>query len=129
LKVLIPHFKHNNRCNGRHQTGYIEVDGEVIHPIKDLDEFFKTFGYTKEINMKGILPDEFIWDEYIKDGAKHTECLQIHLIDYLRTHSETFRQKYGAQCGKWIAALAEPIKENSELCITCKMRSFCSYKL
>jgi hypothetical protein len=91
-----------------------------------LNEFYAAFGYTKEINKTGILPEEFIWEEYIKDGASHTECMQTHLIEYLNIHSGKFRSKYGDRCDEWITAHAKTRNEKSDLCFTCRMKPFCS---
>jgi hypothetical protein len=44
----------------------------------------------------GILPDEFIWEEYIKDkAASCAACYQLHIIEYLLKHSAAFFQKFG----------------------------------
>ena len=74
---------------------------------------------------EGILPDEFIWDEYIKAGSvKSTACMQMHIIEYLNKFSGSFRKKYSDQYKSWIVADAKP--ENEDLCFSCDLKPFCS---
>ncbi len=73
------------------------------------------------------MPDEFIWDEYIKDGAaSSTACMQIHIIEYLSEYSDGFRKKYGDMYKGWIAATADAIKEKDKMCLSCGIKPFCS---
>jgi len=127
MPIKIPHFKHCYRDASSKHHEFIEADGELIHKIEDQDEFYKTFGFTIDMAKAGVLPDEFIWEEYIKDSVtKYTACLQMHIIEYLRKHSDTFTRKYGDQYEDWIAAHAEARTAKGELCFTCKAKSFCS---
>ena len=127
MQNSIPHFKHCSRGGSDKQYGFIAIDGEFLHKIENLDEFYRAFGYTAEMAKEGVLPDEFIWDEYIKDAPlAYTFCLQIHIIEYLVKHSDTFRKRYAEQCGSWIAAHVEAVTARGVLCATCKMHPFCS---
>jgi hypothetical protein len=126
MQNQIPHIKHRTRGSYK-QLGFIEIDGEFIHDIKNLDEFYRAFGYSVEIAKAGILPDEFIWTEYIKDAPlAFTNCLQIHIIEYLLKHSDTFREKYRENCADWISAHVEAVTARGVLCATCRMKPYCS---
>jgi hypothetical protein len=128
MDITIPHIKHCTRAGSNKHFGFIEVDGNSIHEIENLDEFYKAFGYSTDIAKAGILPDEFMWDEYIRDTAVNfNSCFQIHLIEYLFKHSDPFREKYGKQFESWIEAYAETlITDECMLCATCRMNLFCS---
>jgi len=117
----IPRFKYRTRESANKKFGCIEVEGEVVHKIEDLNEFHKAFGYTSDMANAGILPDEFIWEEYIKDkAASCAACYQLHIIEYLLKHSATFFQKFGERYDDWIAAHAEARAANGKLCVACK---------
>ena len=123
----IPHLKHRSKGSFGRQYEFISIDGEFLHKIENLDEFYRTFGYITDMAKAGILPDEFIWDEYIKDAPlAFTDCLQIHIIEYLLKHSGTFSQKYAGQCEDWIATHVEAVTARGVLCVTCRMKPFCS---
>ena len=123
----IPHFMHHAKGSSNRQHGFVGLDGEFLHEIGNSDEFYKVFGYTGDMAKAGILPDEFIWDEYIKDApVVYDDCLQIHIIEYLLKHSEIFRKKYAGQCESWIASHVEAVTARGVLCVTCRMKPFCS---
>jgi len=104
----------------------IQAKGEFIHEITSLDEFYKAFGYTQDMNKDGVLPEEFIWDEYIKDStAKSTACYQMHIIKYLKKHSDTFRKQFGDLYEGWLADLARLRAEAGLNCVDCRMDPFC----
>jgi hypothetical protein len=124
MQNLIPHFQYSIR--GDHNNyGYIVADGELIHWIKNLGEFYKALGYLPSMAMEGIMPDEFIWDKYIKVGAANsTTCMQMNIIEYLSKYSDNFRKKYSDRYKSWIATDAKP--ENNDSCFSCDMKPFCS---
>ena len=130
MQQIIPHFQYHAKCISSKNLCCIKADGQAIHEISDygeLDKFYRVFGYTADKPKAGILPDEFIWDEYIKDNpVAYTDCLQIHIIEYLIKHSDTFRKRYGEQCESWIAAHAESVTARGVLCVTCRMKPYCS---
>ncbi len=104
-------------------TPCIELDGDAIHSITDLNEFYKYLGYSQEIGLSGILPEEFVWDTYFKDSVKNcASCYQLHIIDFLLRYSKTFAKKYGNQCHKLIT----PHTASKAQCSakTCKARKF-----
>jgi len=129
MQTDIPHFKYRSKALSCRQSGYIdfgciEADGEVIHKIENLAEFHKAFGYTQDMAKAGILPDEFIWEEYIRDAAANcATCFQIRILEYLIEHSAFFRKKYGNQCDNWIAAHAEARSAKGAACCACKAKS------
>lgn len=91
-------------CNNFHLAnfGFIEVDGEAIHRIKDTRQFYEALGYSEEAHQRGISHDEFIWEKYTKRGSeKSSDCLTAKLISYLKIHSAEFVEKYGAQVDEW----------------------------
>lgn len=126
MHSLIPHFKYRFATISNKLVACIESDKKVIHEILNLDEFYSVFGYTQEISQTGVLPDEFIWAEYIKgSSADFSSCIQIHIIEYLRKYSDTFQKEYGSQCDSWIAAHNEVMVEKGAACVACRMKLFC----
>ena len=107
----------------------IKVDGEVIHNIRRVDElndFYRVFGYTDEMTKKGIMADEFIWDEYIRsDPNQFSDCVQMHLLEYLNKYSPTFKSAFEDVYEGWMAELAKVRNEKRERCIVCKTKPGC----
>lgn len=82
---------------------YIEIDGDAIHYIADIGKFFEALGYSADLQSRGILPDEFLWDKYTKSGSeKSSYCLQAKLIEYLKIHSAKFVAVYGNKIEVWL---------------------------
>jgi hypothetical protein len=107
MSNLIPFFKYRNPTAANRYVACIEFQGEVIHQILNPEEFYATLGYTQEMNKAGVLPEEFIWDEYIRDStASSLARYQMQIIKYLEKHSDTFRNKFGNIYGAWLAELA-----------------------
>jgi hypothetical protein len=68
-----------------------------------------------------VLPEEFIWDEYHKNGAKKAEaCLQANIIEYLCKNVEGFRRRYGNAYRNLIGSCSSKIMNNSADCQACK---------
>ncbi len=80
--------------------GVIEEDGKDIHHVADIDAYYSVFGYTREMRKSGILPEEFIWETYIRKNC--LRCLKMHMIEYLMRNSESFREKYQEQYQQWL---------------------------
>ena len=92
-------LSNHNLSNFKH----IEVNGEKIHFVVDVQNFLEILGYSAEISKKGLLADEFLWEEYIRHGAdKSQACLQAKLIEYLREHSEIFRSQLSEEIEIWL---------------------------
>jgi hypothetical protein len=124
--MQVPNFKYIQPSNSNNHIGHIKYDEEFIYPIKDLDEFYKELGYTKELRFAGVLPDEFIWDTYRKNLDRECiGCLQLLLINYLSKHSDTFRRKYDIQCKRWLEILAEVRAARSLECVNCRIKPLC----
>ncbi len=127
MQNKIPHFKHCTKGGSNSQYGFIGVNGRFLHKVENMAEFYRTFGYTADMAKAGILPEEFIWDEYIKDApVAYTDCMQIHIIEYLQKHSAEFQKRYGEQFKSWVAAHVEAVTARGILCATCRMKPFCS---
>lgn len=126
---LLPIFSIANFSALRHMHyECIVVDGEVFHRVCELAEFYKIFGYVKEINVCGVMPDEFIWDTYTRYGApKSRNCIQFLVMTYLNIHSKKFRENYGIEydelVGKCVSDKITPIK----YCADCMLHPVRSY--
>ena len=122
----IPHFKYRFVNISSRRIPCIETCGRVIHEIRNLEEFYSLFGYSPEMSKAGVLPDEYIWAEYIKDSsADFTPCIQMHIIEYLRKHSIAFNKEYGDQCESWIAEHDKIKTERGIACAACRMKPYC----
>jgi hypothetical protein len=105
----------------------IEVNGEIVHFIDDLDTFYELFGYTGETRKLGVSPDEFIRSEYTIDKKfDFGACIQIQIIEYLRIRSPEFMKKFGNICNEWLTTLETLRAHNYAACSTCKAKPFCS---
>lgn len=117
----MPYFKYRFVNISNKRVPCIETGGRIIHEIRNLDEFYKMFGYTREVSKAGLLPDEFIWSEYIKDSNEEfSDCLQMHIVQYLRMYSKEFNREYGDQADAW---LAEHINAKARRGIVCKCKA------
>ena len=126
MPTEIPHFKYYPANASNNYAACIKLDGKTIHQIANLDEFYKTFGYTHEISMAGVLPDEFIWSEYTNDAALDLAgCLQIRFIEYLDQYSDTFRELFGDLTNTWLAAHSEKKATGGAPCTGCTVKSSC----
>ena len=121
-----PRFTYDIRIKyGMHEAS-IRADGQLIHVIENVNTFYETFGYNQEVARNGILPDEYLWEEYIhKPVAELSACFQMLIVKYLKAHSDIFNRLYGNEIEHWIAAHAELRPESGVLCVACKMKPFC----
>jgi hypothetical protein len=86
-----------------------------------LSKFHKALGYTQDLAKAGILPDEFIWEEYFRYAdPNRAVSFQVRLIEYLLKHSGSFKEVYGEKCESWIAKHAKPRATHREVCRTSK---------
>ncbi len=109
MQTKIPHLAYLPKMSSGKFSPCINVDGRETYHIEDLGKFHKTLGYTQDLAKAGILPDEFIWEEYFRyTDANRAVSFQVHLIEYLLKHSASFREKYGEKCESWIADHAKP---------------------
>jgi hypothetical protein len=122
----MPHFKFRPGTAAEKYVAHIKLQDEVIHHIRSLEIFYKYFGFTPDHAKSGVLPDEFVWQEYINgDAAALAPCAQMHIIRYLEAHSDKFKDRYGSQCKDWFAAHAKERLERGIKCAACKMKPFC----
>lgn len=127
MDISLPKITYNlsNPINDRYRS--IEVNGEIIHWIENTDNFYKIFGYSADLRQAGVLPDEFIWNEYTNNVQfDFTACKLIQIIEYLRAHSQKFLHKHGNDCDEWLATLANMRAAKNEVCASCKMKPACS---
>jgi hypothetical protein len=122
----IPNFTYNSPKASDSYSASIEMDGQPIHKIKNLEAFYQCLGYTADARKSGLLPDEFIWEKYIKgDPFNFADCLQMHIVEYLAKNSITFINEYGNQYLNWLEQHVEAVTEKNLLCVTCRSKSFC----
>lgn len=115
-------YRYANVLNRR--VPCIEADGKIIHEIRNLDEFYGMFGYTPDSGREGLLPDEFIWAEYINSAdADFSPCIQMHIAEYLRKHSEAFNKEYGDCWDSWVANHAKFREKTGVPCVACRAKS------
>jgi hypothetical protein len=116
----IPLFKLRNDPTNKHRS-FIEFNGEKFS-IADMNTFYREMGYTDDMRLQGVMPDEYIWETFVsqKDNRHVDSCYQLHIMSYLCKFSTDFVQKYGHMCGDLLSA--EAIMKAS-----CTAES-CSYK-
>lgn len=120
-KIDFPHFKYRAKDPSNRWSGLVETDEEVLHHIDDWESFYRAFGYDNEFRKHGVLPDEFIWQEYFSGTFKnYNPCFQTHLIEYLKNNSASFMEKYKDQCDNWLTAHLEAVTASGKDCLVCK---------
>lgn len=127
LEVLMqsyrkPHFDYHLANPSSTRFGFIEMDGEMIHKIGNIDDFYHEFGFTPAMNKTGVLPEEFVWTEFIRDVTfNYVPCIQIRIIKYLVKHSEKYRE----QCESLLADYVKGTVARSVSCAACRMKPVC----
>ena len=118
----IPKFKYHLSNHYHKQFGYIIADGIICHRVINFDEFYKALGYSKSLGVKGIVPDEYIWDRYFRsEASKSLHCLQIQITVYLYNHSEKFRDLYGRKYEEMVGNCISEKIDDSDHCVNCPM--------
>jgi hypothetical protein len=120
---VIPRFNYVSR-SGQPHFGDIVADGETFHHVNKPDEFYAAFGYTEELAKTGVLPDEFIWTEYIKD-ERLAPCAQMHIMEYLIEHSSKFAELYGDEYRVLVLEHVRARAARGYPCYACKWVSSC----
>lgn len=119
----IPRFSFDLSGKGN-KPASILVSHFQFDEINDVAEFLRELGYTDEIRRSGMLPDEFIWVTYTRNGAaKSAQCLQPKIIEYLFKYSDKFRKEYGNEYVSMIGKCVSEKNDDSELCVACPMHS------
>ena len=119
---MSPHPRFHYMLSSPHhnQYGYITLGNEKVHHIGDVHEFYRALGYNDEILKTGLLPEEYIWNQYHKDKSEKSEvCLQIKIIEYLNKHSPTFKDNYAVECEHWLASCMKKLTNKSTECTNC----------
>lgn len=104
-------------------SGSIAMGDGSFHHINNLEEFYDALGVKDNGGGGGLLPEEFIWDRYTRDGAtKSRWCLQMQIANYLHTHSARFKAQYGCALEKMIGTCtSEQIDGRDGHCSKCPM--------
>jgi len=100
------------------------LGNESLCFIEDTDAFYRSLGYTKKI-AKSLLPDEFIWEEYV-NKLGYSLCLQKHILDYLSAHSEKFNEMYGEQYENFVVEHEAALISRGSACVGCKLNDYCN---
>ena len=124
MRYQIPHFTYSPPRISKGHDAWIEMDGQPIHEIKNPDEFYKELGYTAEMRMAGVLPDEFLRHEC--NSSFYAICFEMHLIEYLVKNSIAFIDEYGNQYKNWFDNHIEAATDGNISCAPCRGESFCN---
>lgn len=122
MSSVMPHFKFRFADVSGARVLCIEAGGKVFCEVSNPGEFYHVFGYRADTAQPpDLLPDEFLWVEYVNNPkADFSSCMQIHIIEYLKKHSESFMIQFGARCEKWIADHARLRAKIGVSCIACR---------
>lgn len=109
-----------------HDTDHaVLVKDEIYALIGDDGEFYRALGYTLASATLGVMPDEFIWDFYKRNGAaKGAQCLQVQIAGYLNNHSERFRNEYGGEYANKAGKCLSDNIDTGDICLGCHMNPF-----
>lgn len=122
MSSVMPHFKFHYVDVSGSRVLCIETGGRIIHEILNLQEFYRVFGYRAQPEQPDELPDEFIWSEYVNNpAADFSSCIQMHIVDYLKKHSDVFNKEFAEQYENWVAEHAEVRSKMGISCIACRL--------
>jgi len=124
MQNRIPHFTFSHPKISNGYVACIEKDGQPIHQIKNPDAFYKELGYTAEMRMAGVLPDEFLRNE--GNSSFYAICFEMRIIDYLAKNSISFIDEYGYQYQNWLDNLIEAATEKNLSAPPCRTETFCN---
>ena len=119
MPTKVPNFKYSSKDPANRHFGFIEIDQAQRYWIDNLENFYQALGYSNDMRKWGLLPNHFIWEEYLSDTSKNPLCFQLHMIEYLMKYSAPFLKMYGHQCDDWIATLSDARSASGEECRTC----------
>lgn len=120
LKVILssPNHKHFR---------HIMLSEESLCFIEDTAAFYRILGYTNEI-AKTLLPDEFIWEEYVNKPG-YSLCFKKHVLDYVNAHSDKFNEMYGDLYQDFVAEHDSTRIARGTMCAGCKLDEYCNKPL
>lgn len=117
----IPRFSYDISRKDKRPACILAGHSEYVK-IKDVDGFLSVLGYSGEARKAGVLPDEYIWDKYCRDGADKTgQCLQSKIIEYVFNHSDRFRKEYGREYVNLLGKCTLGQMDDSDICKHCPM--------
>ena len=115
-----PYFQYTLGSLSNLKNGYITLGEGKIHRINDANLFYMALGYTDAIKKSGLGTEEFIWEEYRKDGSRKNKiCLQVKIIEYLCRYSSTCKEQFAVEMAYWLASCNEQWSSNSTVCKNC----------
>ena len=117
LKIILSSPNHEHY---RH----IMLGNDSLCFVEDLQAFYRAVGYTVEKAKAGILPEEFIWQEYVHNDG-YSVCLQKHILDYLHAHSPKFNELYSEAYLSFCEAHKEARLARGDACAGCKLVEYC----
>ena len=122
MSDALPHFKYRFVTRANRRVLCIEEGGQVIHEVTNARDFYEVFGYRPESAHSDMLPDEFIWSEYVANSAADfSPCVQMHIVQYLRAHSDAFNERYGAIYDRLVAVHEELKTSRGAACVACRV--------
>lgn len=122
MSDTMPRFSYRFVTRSNRRVLCIEEGGRVIHEVTDVPGFYQAFGYRPESTHADMLPDEFIWSEYIANpSGDFSGCVQIHIVEYLKAHSRTFNECYGAIYDQLVAMHEEHKAHSGVVCFACRV--------
>lgn len=81
--LAFPRFKYNLTTPYTSKYGFITLGNEIICEIDNTQVFYSALGFNEDIR-NNMLAEEFVWNEFHKDGSSKSEiCLQARIISYL----------------------------------------------
>lgn len=126
----IPEFGYNLSSPSLPHYGCIFSGDDVYHQVSNFAEFYEALGYNPEMAKTPLLPDEFIWERYVRDGAvKSAKCLRVQIAVYLHKHSAKFNAKFGRAYDEMIGmCMTGDTDDGDDHCLNCpKHPRFLSY--
>ncbi len=125
-EIKIPQFSYMLDSPQHKNHKCIMSNKVAIGTINDEYEFYQMFGYTIETARAGVLPNEFIWSEYIQK-PDFNACIQMHIIGYLNKFSSKFRELHSSHFNEFIKDHAQKRKSEVTKCFACKLKPICEY--
>jgi hypothetical protein len=102
MNNCVPLFKLRTKDPTNRYKAYIEFSNDKFR-IFDMNTFYSEMGYTEEMRLNGVLPDEYIWETFVKESRHSHCCYQLHIMSFLCKFSTDFLQKYAHKCRDWLA--------------------------
>jgi hypothetical protein len=119
----LPKFQYDVPKVGCRTFGAITVQHQNVHQIDDMNVFYAAMGYDTNARESGFAEEVFIWERYMRDGAKMSKhCFQMQIATYLNKHAakffERYRQAYDAMLQKCDSVMVDGADPH---CANCPM--------